>query len=160
ALEMEAVDVNLHVGHLPRPDPRQHAALQTTLAANVPGGRLIHDHPYGLSEVHAPGSYPRKYPTGDWMTSAQVFETVHHPFTALSLLDFDNGERGLLVLHDGSQAMLRDEDDPLRVNMVLTMYDAWDEEYFVDHMQARLRLVPHGPLTNTERWKLAQEFTR
>jgi len=160
APEIDALDLSFEAANLPRPDPRHHAALQTTIAANLPNARLIHDHPYGLSEIHAPGSYPRKYPTGDWMTSPQVYEEVRHPFTALQLLDLDEGRRGLLVLHDGSQAMLLDEPGSARVRNVLSMYDAWDEDYFVGELHARLRLVPHGPLTHAERWKLAQEFTR
>ena len=38
--------------------------------------RLLHDHPYGTSEVEARADRQRKYPTGDWMTSPQVFEEV------------------------------------------------------------------------------------
>jgi alpha-mannosidase len=160
APEIEAVDVAFAAAALPRPDPRHHAALQTTLAVGLPQARLIHDHPYGLSEIKALGSYPRKYPTGDWMTSPQVFEEVRRPFTALQLLDLDDGDRGLLVLHDGSQAMLLDEPGVARVRNVLSMHDPWDEDYFVAELHARLRFVPHGPLTHAERWKLAQAFTR
>jgi alpha-mannosidase len=157
APEHDAVDVNVFSFGLPRPDPRMHASLQTILAANVPGARLIHDHPYGLSEIRAEGEYLKKYPTGEWMTSPQVFETVRNPFTALQLLDFDGGDRGLLYLHDGSQAMLRDGD---KVRNILSMYDAWDEAYFVKSFSVQLRIVPHGPLTHAQRWRLAQEFTR
>lgn len=160
APEIEAVDVAFEAAALPRPDPWHHAALQTTLAVDLPRARLIHDHPYGLSEIKALGSYPRKYPTGDWMTSPQVFEEVRHPFTALQLLDLDDGERGLLVLHDGSQAMLLDEPGVARVRNVLSMSDPWDEDYFVPELHAHLRFVPHGRLTHAQRWKLAQSFTR
>jgi alpha-mannosidase len=134
-----------------------HAALQTTIAVALPIFRLVHDHPYGLSELRADGTYLRKYPTGDWMTSPQVFEEVHNPFTALQLLDFDSGERGLLYLHDGSQAMLRDGE---RVRNILSMYDPWDEDHFDPHLEARVRLVPHGRVTQAQRWRLAQEFAR
>ena len=137
APDQDALDLRFRAASLPRPDARMHAALQTCLAANVPGARLIHDHPYGLSEIAAQGTYLRKYPTADWMTSPQVFEEVVNPFTALQLLDFDDGQRGLLVLHDGSQAMLRDGDV---VRSILSMYDAWDEDYFVDSLDARLRI--------------------
>ena len=71
----------------PRSDSRMAAALHMPLAFAVPALHLIHDHPYGVSEIHAAGSYRRKYPTGDWMTSPQVYEEVRHPFTALHLLD-------------------------------------------------------------------------
>ncbi|MER3436414.1 MAG: hypothetical protein C4346_01605 [Chloroflexota bacterium] len=157
ALDVEAVDVHISADDLPRPDGRMHAALQTAIAVNLPSYRLIHDHPYGLSEVKAEGTYLRKYPTGDWMTSPQVFETVVHPFTAYSLLDFDAGERGLLLLHDGSQAMFR---DGRVVRTILSMYDPWDEEYFVSDVVAKFRLMPHRGLRHAERWRRAQEFAR
>ncbi len=158
APEVDAVDIR-YGGYLTRPDPGLNTALQTRLAVNLPNARLIHDHPFGLSEIRAQGVYRRKYPTGDWMTSSQVFEEVRHPFTALQLLDFDGGERGLLYLHNGSQAMFRDaEADAVR--NILSMYDAWDEDYFVRDLDVGVRLMPHGPITHAERWKLAQEFTR
>jgi hypothetical protein len=96
------------------------------------------------------------------MTSSQVFEDVENPFTAYSLLDFDDGERGLLVLHDGSQAFLRREspDGTLHVSSILNMYDAWDEDYFVRDVKVEFQLIPHGNLTHVERWKKAQEFRR
>ena len=160
APELDAVDVRYTVEGLPRPDPWVRAALQTAIAPAIPNARLIHDQPYAVSEVRAEGVYLRKYPTGEWMTSPQVFEEIHNPFTAFSLLDFDDGARGLLYLHDGSQAMLRREGEALHVVNILSMYDAWDEDYFVDSLDARFRLVPHGPLTHSARWKLAQEFRR
>jgi alpha-mannosidase len=94
------------------------------------------------------------------MTSPQVFEEVINPFTAYSLLDLDDGERGLLYLHDGSQAFFRVPGESLSVKNILTMYDAWDENYFVDGLNARFRLIPHGKLDHATRWKLAQEFRR
>jgi len=157
APQLDAVDITYSAAALPRPDGRMHAALQTTISMNLPMFRLIHDHPYGVSEVRAEGIYPRKYPTGDWMTSPQVFEEVRNPFTALQLLDFDGGERGLLYLHDGSQAMLRDGD---RVRNILSMYDPWDEDYFDGSLEVRVRLIPHGRMTHARRWRLAQEFAR
>jgi alpha-mannosidase len=108
APELDAVDITFLASALPRPDGRMHAALRTALAVDLPEPRLIHDHPYGVSEIRGAGTYLRKYPTGDWMTSPQVFEEVRNPFTALQFLDFDGGARGLLYLHDGSQAMLRE----------------------------------------------------
>jgi alpha-mannosidase len=157
APEMDAVDVSYFAACLPRLDPGVHAALQTKIAVNLPNAKLIHDHPYGLSEIKANGVYKKKYPTGDWMTSPQVFEDVPNPFTALQLLDFYDGERGLLYLHDGSQGFLRESDT---VRNILSMYDPWDEDYFVNKVDVRVRLVPHGKIAHAERWKLAQEFTR
>ncbi|GBC93541.1 hypothetical protein HRbin15_02040 [bacterium HR15] len=157
APERDGVDLHYVARNLPRPDGGVKGALKTALAVNLPSYRLIHDHPYGISEIRAEGVYLRKYPTGDWMTSPQVFEEIHNPFTALQLLDFDGGERGLLYLHDGSQAFLREGE---YIQNILTMYDPWDEHYFINEIDIRVRLVPHGIITHTERWRLAQEFTR
>ena len=59
--------------------------------------------------------------------------------------------------HNGSQAMFHSGET---VRSLLTMYDAWDEDYFVDSLAARFRVFPHGRLTHAARWRLAQEFTR
>jgi alpha-mannosidase len=155
---LDAVDVRYSAHDLQQPDGGMNAALHTKLAVNFPH-KLIHDHPYGVSEIHPGGVYLKKYPTGDWMTSPQWFEEVHNPFTALQLLDFAaaDGARGLLMLHDGSQQFLRDGDV---IRHILTMYDPWDEDFFHAGLDVRVRLVPHGRLTHTQRWKLAQEFTQ
>jgi alpha-mannosidase len=163
APELDAVDVAYFAPRLPRPDGGMHTALQTALAPDLPGARLIHDHPYALSEIKAQGTFRRKYPSGDWMTSPQVFETIRQPFTALQLLDFDAGSRGLLYLHDGSQAFFRAADSNegrVAVRQILSAHDPWDEAYFVARLEARTRWVPHGPLSHTRRWQLAQAFTR
>ena len=157
APELDAVDIRYLADDLPRPDGGINAGLQTTLAFAVEDMQLIHDHPYAVSRISPRGTYLRKYPTGEWMTSPQWFEEVHQPFTALQLLDFSNDERGVLYLHDGSEAFLLGENS---VRNVLTMYDPWDEDYFVSSLDVRVRLVPHGPITHAERWRLAQEFTR
>jgi alpha-mannosidase len=157
APELDAVDVSYRGERLPRTDSRLHAALRTTLGAALEQVELIHDHPYGVSSIEPQGEYWRKYPTGDWMTSPQEYEKVHNPFTALQFLDFSAGERGLLFLHDGSQAFWKEGS---AVKQVLTMYDAWDEDYFVDSIDVNMRIVPHGRLTHALRWKLAQEFVR
>lgn len=157
ALELDAVDITYRAKDLPRPDPGFAGALRTTLGIVGEDVGLIHDHPYGVSPIRAKGTYQRKYPTGDWMTSPQVFETVENPFTALQFLDMMLGDRGLLYLHDGNQSMLRRGN---RIEHLLTLYDPWDEAYFIADVEVKTRLVPHGRITNLERWQLAQVFTR
>lgn len=157
AAELDAVDVTYQAKNLPRPAAGFAGALRTSLAIMGKDIELIHDHPYGVSSVRADGSHQRKYPTGDWMTSPQVFETVTNPLTALQLLDLTENDRGLLFLHDGSQSMLRRD---AGVDVILTLYDPWDEDYFVSDLEVRTRLIPHGKITNQERWRRAQEFTR
>ena len=139
---------------LPRPDGGLHAGLQALWRPRFRPFELVHDHPYGAGPVRAEGQYLRKYPSGDWMTSPQWFETVRRPFTALhwvDLLDPATGN-GLLLAHDGSQAWFRD-DDGLRV--LLTAYDPWDEGAWDGRLKARLWLLPHGPLPHGARLRLA-----
>jgi alpha-mannosidase len=157
AAELDAIDVHYKAQNLPRPDPWFSSALHTTLTVNMVEPELVHDHPYGVSSIKPAGSFTRKYPTGDWMTSHQVFETIENPFTALQFLDLQDGKRGLLCLHDGSQAF---QLKGALIRQILTMYDAWDEDYFVSDLDSRVRFVPHGDINNATRWRMAQEFLR
>lgn len=116
-----------------------------------------HDHPYGVSEITPTGRHLRKYPTGDWMTSPQVYEEVQDPFTALSFVDMSGGEQGLQIIHDGSQALFFAERG---VWTVLSMNDPWDEDYFVRRLSCRFRLHPHRLSSSSALWKRAQEFRR
>jgi alpha-mannosidase len=157
AADRDAVDIDLTFMDLPRLDPGFAGALRWKLFANLDDCRLYHDHPYGVSEIEAKGSYLRKYPTGDWMTSPQVFETVERPFTAQTFIDFDAGDRGLLYTTGGNQSFLRRDD---HVEQIITLYDPWDEDYFQSTVVLSMRVIPHGRLTHTKRWKLAQEGSR
>lgn len=157
APEIDAVDIRFACDELPQPDGGMNAALQTTMATRVEAPTLVHNHPYGVSEIRAEGTYQKKYPTGDWMNSPQYFEDVVNPFTSLSLLDMGDARRGVLFVHDGSQQMRRDGS---AVHAILSMRDPWDGDYWVDEVDSRWRVIPHGPTTNAERWRLAQEFLR
>ena len=73
---LDAVDISYKAQNLSRPDPKMKAGLQTIIGVNLPRYKLIHDHPYAVSEIKAIGKkYLRKYPTGDWMTSPQVLSS-------------------------------------------------------------------------------------
>lgn len=157
APEQDAVDLRLYLSDLPWIDPGFAGALAWQLGANLESYRLIHDHPYGVSEISAPNSFVRKYPTGDWMTSEQYFETVERPFSALQFIDFTDDERGLLFVTGPHQSFQRNGDT---VTQVIDLRDPWDGDYFVNSVQLDLRIIPHGPMTNSERWKLAQETLR
>lgn len=159
---LDALDLSISGSSGLRPDNGVAAALKTAFKFRIPDGRLIHDHPYGVSETHVQATYKRKYPTGEWMTSPQVFEDVENPFTSTSLLDFTNEERGVLLLHDHSPAFLRHDsaDGVLHVSNLLNMYDAWDEDYFQGEFTKRFRLLLHGKIDHVERWQRAQEFRR
>jgi alpha-mannosidase len=64
---------------------------------------------------------------------------------------------GLLILHDGSQQWFADDDG---VRVVLSAYDPWDEDRFNLSGICGFRLIPHQGLSNADRWRLSQEFTR
>jgi REP element-mobilizing transposase RayT len=153
----DAVDIKIYE-RIRRPDSGMNQGLQTAFRLAFKP-RIFTDQPYGVSEVRPNGKYFKKYPTGDWMTSPQWFEEVERSFTSTSfvdLVDADNPDRGLLVVHDGSQQWFLDEDNTVRC--LLNMYDPWDENYFRTGNDHRFQLVPHGPITHSERWKIAQEF--
>lgn len=145
---------------LDRPDGGMNAGLQAKLNLNF-RPRIFVDQPYGISEVHPHGKRPKKYPSGDWMTSPQWFEEVDRPFTSLTLVDLvdaDNPNRGLLVVHHIAQQWFLGEDNEVRC--LLNAYDPWDGDYFQHQSNTVFNLIPHGPITNSERWKLAQEVIR
>jgi alpha-mannosidase len=158
APERDAIDLTISSAGLPVPDPRYAAGLVMPVEPDLHALALWHDTPYAVTPVKARGSYPRKYPTGDWMTSPQVFEDIPGPFSALQLIDL-RGSRGraLLWLHDGSQGYQRTERG---IRAVLSVNDAWDEDYYLADLNARFRLLPHGPeLRASDMWRLAREFT-
>jgi alpha-mannosidase len=155
----DAIDVHIHSEGIARPDGGMHQSLQFSHSVAGSGPlRIVHDHPFGVSETRADGHYRKKYPSGDWMTSPQWYEDVHHPFTGLQFVDLLRDDHGLLVLHDGSPQFFRDGNG---ASQVLSMYDPWDGSYFHAELNVSLRLVPHGKdMTHAERWRRAQEFTR
>lgn len=153
------VDVTLKAFDLPRPDPGLNSAL--SMRIEIPGGppRLWVDHPYGSSEIEGTSRGVKKYPKGDWMTSPQWFEEIEHAFHCSSFVDLvePSGERGVLVIHDGSQQWFRDGDG---VRVLLCSYDPWDEEFFLGSFEAAFRLIPHRGLAHAQRRRFAQEFLR
>jgi alpha-mannosidase len=153
----EVIPITISINHLPRLDGGLNAALQAEIKLDRPF-RIIADQPYGVAEIDPRGSYRKKYPTGDWMTSRQWFETVKRPFQSLSFVDLvaEDGS-GLLILHDGSQQWFADDDG---VRVVLSAYDPWDEDRFALTGECNFRVIPHRGLTNADRWRLSQEFTR
>jgi alpha-mannosidase len=155
----DAVELAFAADNLPKSDRAMHAGLQTRIAPGFPIDRIVTDHPYGQSSVRAEGVFSRKYPTGDWMTSPQVFEQIHRPFTALTWTDLldPSGARGLLCVHDGAQQFFREGGGSGGggVRNLLWMYDPWDQDRWSGRLRARLTLLPHGPLSDGERARAA-----
>jgi alpha-mannosidase len=155
----DGVDVDLFLSLSHRPDPGMNASAQARFGFPCPNPRIIVDTPYAVHEVQARNSNPKKYPTGDWMTSPQWFETVEDALTAYSFVDLVNPETGdgLLILHKGNQQWLRRDGE---VRCIVNMLDPWDGSYFEELAFPEFRIIPHGPLRNSDRYKLAQEFRR
>ncbi|MBI5707132.1 MAG: hypothetical protein HZC36_09105 [Armatimonadetes bacterium] len=114
------------------------------------------DLPFGVDKVRPSPKGLKKYPEADWMTSPQWFETVYGGFTAQTFVDLvsDNGH-GLLIAHSGSQQWFLREG---RYENLISMIDPWDEHDFNPNARTHYRLTPHGPLSDSERWKLAREL--
>lgn len=158
APEVDALDIHVQGELSSRPDPRAGAALTTCIDPDVEVAEVRHDTPYAVGAVEGRGTHLRKYPTGDWMTSPQVYEEVHNPFTGLQFIDLLDGEGdGLMWIHDGSQGFHRTDNGAWNV---LSMCDPWDEGYFRGSIDARFRALPHHRMRDSERWRLAQEFSR
>lgn len=119
---------------------------------------IIADTPYCAEAVQAGGSFLRKYPTGDWMTSDQWYEKVERPIYCSSFLDLElaDGKR-LAIAHDGSGQWFQ---RPGGLACVLTLYDPWDEQRWLDHFEAGFLLLPHRARKPAELWRIAQQFRR
>ncbi|MBM3990692.1 MAG: hypothetical protein FJ298_06750 [Planctomycetes bacterium] len=153
----DALWIRLQGENVAQPDPGLMSALGLAFAPRFAPARLLHDHPYGVSEVRAERDRVRKYPTGDPLGSPQTFEDVSRPFTAHSFVDLlDEGElgRGLLVVHDGAQQFLR---DARGVRALLVSNDPWDGEHYDNVFDAEFWLFPHGALAPVDRPRLAME---
>lgn len=153
------LSVDLHA-FLDRPDGGMTAGLTASINLSFRPTIFV-DQPYGISQVHPRGTRPKKYPTGDWMTSPQWFEEVAKPFEAFSLVDLvdvDNPERGLLIVHDGAQQWFLGEAN--EVKCLVHAYDPWDEDAYFPPARAKFWLIPHGQMSHAEKWRTAQELLR
>jgi len=168
----DGIDVNVSNidGLLPLIKPGFAGALKMMFPQPSAGCRVVSDSPYAVQQVVTGSKGRRKYPEGDWMTSTQWFEDVEGAFTSSSLVDMVDPEtgNGLLIVHKGSMQWFLGEGE---IACVLAANDPWDEGYFLssrtdlDHLDewdfdAWFRLIPHGPISNAERWKTAQEYRR
>ncbi len=137
-------------------DPGMNAAFAMDLEFPNAIRELIHDHPFAQTPVAAERNWPRKYPSGDWMTSEQWFEEVVRPFTSTRMVNVDfEGMNPLLILHDGSQSWQR-TDGGLRV--LLNVNDPWDEQYWNPRTEARFFFRPNCGLSAWKRHQLAEEW--
>lgn len=101
------------------------------------------DTPNGIERAVA-SSGKRKYPTGDWMTSAQWFEDVEGAFTCNSFVDFELEDgTGLQVITGHTAQWFFCEHGS---ELVLDAYDPWDEDMLLGKPKwpGSLTLIPHG----------------
>jgi alpha-mannosidase len=150
-------ELRISAEHRQRWDPGMNAAFALDLNFAATVREVVHDHPFAQTSIEAKQNWPRKYPSGDWMTSKQWFEEVERPFTATRLLDVQLGgaEDRLLIVHDGSQSWQR-TDSGLRV--LLNLIDPWDEAYWNPHTEARFLFLPHSDLPAWRRHQIAEEW--
>lgn len=110
------------------------------------------DTPYGVVEVEGKSKGHKKYPTGDWMTSPQWFEEVENAFFGLSFVDFNDGNRGVLVKQKTPKQWFRKDSS---AECVLGSYDPWDEAVFSDELDSVITLIPHGHMPASACWKIS-----
>ncbi len=140
-----------------RLDPTLADSLQHSVVPQLNAPRIYADYPFAVDEVKPHGVYQKKYPTGDWMTSPQFFEEVKAPFTGLNLVDIEDEQRGLLLVHDGNEGFFGKERG---FQQVLSMYDAWDESYWAHTQSMAFAFIPHSRQSHHERLAAALDFNR
>jgi alpha-mannosidase len=154
----EALDVALRLDEVPDPDPGFGGAYCATLKLGDSWSRLFVDQPYSVVEIEGKSKGLKKYPSGDWMTSKQWFEEIENAFTSQTFVDLVDAEgNGYLIIHNGCQQWFREGQE---LKVVLSMKDPWEQGRYLGNGATRFRVVPHGPISNAERYRLAQQFLR
>ncbi len=141
-----------------RPDPAFAGALRTSIAFAFEFA-LHADTPGALGPIDPRGSFQRKYPKGDWMTSPQWFETIDRPFSARHVAVFRDSTpgaaRGVAYVHDGAQQFRRTEHG---TEQIFKVSDPWDEgrqEDLPGNMQ--LLIWPFAQSSDAELMRIACE---
>ncbi len=147
-------------GTPPRPKSGLNDAFGFTLSIAQKWAQLVSDEPYGVSTKEPSGTFLKKYPEGDWMTSPQWFETIERPFTASTFVDLQDSQSGagLQVSHDGVRQWFLMPDGAVR--HILHAYDPWDEERDYDRLDNSFRFLPHLAQSKSQLWRQAQESHR
>lgn len=143
---------------LTRPDPGFGGALRMPVRVAFSVREIRADTPYAVAACKGSGRVSRKYPEGDWMTSPQWFEHAEGSITSHSFVDLlDERGNGLLVLHNGSQQWFTASGG---ADVILNAYCPWDESRYDPgcHNDPAFRFIPHGPLRDVDRVRLAREF--
>ena len=118
---------------------------------------ILADSPWHVDTLNPDRTYRRKYPTGDWMTSDQWFESVRGAFTANRFCEFDADTGRLLVVLDRpSQGFLQSD----RTDLIVAARDPWDESRCADSASRSYLLLPGNDLRHAERVRHAEEYAR
>ncbi len=125
-----------------------------SLKLPLPGvKKVLADTAYAVEEVKAVGSWPRKYPEGDWMTSPQWFEQIENPFVARTFVDFELEDIHLQVIHDRTRQWLRKDDE---FSCVINLRDPWDESNYKSDEDFEMEFIPHDGHAPAELWERSQ----
>lgn len=155
----ESLEIRI-VGTASRPKAGLNPAFGFTIPISATWSDIISDEPYGVSAKKPTGSFHKKYPEGDWMTSPQWFEKIDCPFTANTFVDLQHPEsqNGLQITHDGTRQWFVEADGSVR--HILHAYDPWDEDRDSGYMDNHFRFTPHTRQSKSQLWRAAQEAHR
>lgn len=133
-------------------------SMRMRLPLNPAKARVRADLPYQVYEVEKGSSGRRKYPTGDWMTSPQWFESVEGAFVSHSFVDWMPEEgSGLLISHKGGFGWFVKPDC---LEMVVNSHDPWDEENYPSQGEAELFIMPHNGVSSVEALEFSAEVQK
>ena len=118
---------------------------------------ILADSPWHVDTLNPDHMYRRKYPTGDWMTSDQWFESVRGAFTASRFCEFDADAGRLLVLLDApSQGFLQTD----HTELIVAARDPWDEARCEVSASRSYVLLSGNDLRHADRVRRAEEYAR
>lgn len=141
------LSIESHFPELLRFETGYEGSLRLELTADI---RRMRVHlPFSSEEGNVLMNGVRKYPTGDWMTSPQVFETIEGAFYSGEGLDLELASGEWLYI-DGEVLSGFKTDDGIQI--VIASYDPWHQDYPVgDHpLEFRRRLTfRFGPFERT-----------
>lgn len=149
-----------------------------TLCSGMPyvevTSRVLAEVPPAPDALDENRRFPIEIKEGYWLTFAPNFEptsvlrdfplavepTEHPAFQGLTFVDLVGKEKGLLVLHAGTQYFKREADGVIS-NLVMREWESfWTGEYgWPRYSEFRHALMPHGEgFSNSDRLRAATEF--
>lgn len=132
------VEIESCYPELLRLEPGYEGSLRLELTADIRRVRVHLPFSSDMGDVFMDGV--RKYPTGDWMTSPQVFETIEGAFYSGEGLDLELASGEWLYVDGEVLSGFRTDDG---IQIVIATHDPWHQDYPVgDHpLEFRRRLA-------------------